>query len=568
MTRRKRTPSPSPSPSPSASSKRVAFEIPASLRHFSSISRSLATNTSPPSGSTTTPPQIQIQTQTQHRPTSQSSNKSFPPFTTSHPPRQIPANNVSTQRPSTSAPNAQTWAPPPQKGVQVTSIAKPKPSSPALPRPRSAKPPNVSPVHIHTRTASNPTPSARTPPEPTLRPGETPVLKTHPNLIASLIAKKRAANEAAGHRARWQKQQAEYQAGKSPGSQLMTELKVEASRASPIQSQPRSVSNPLPARPIPPSVTNSQSLPLTVETPTPAAETVTTPATEHSTHETGTPNDAEQDQTESVYGSPFSSPIADFLEQATDDAGLRKDVTGPSLQSDHPPKSFKEATPSSTTHGQGSVIWALQSGNIGPPTQVGIPPLFSENPQSHQQKQSPLVRTPFLQNPSTSSQQQASPYQSPHFSTGQLHPGHSISNSAVIAQQQYHYLNSQYPDGQQNFYKMNFPPQYSTANSPGGTPMTMPVAMSQQNFAQQNLSNAPGFNPLVPYPTQPLNGMGHLNIPVIYPPSGPVATYGTSIPKLGSDSEPSLMTAADMVAGAHSMFRIATQADFSVPKRY
>jgi len=402
-----------------------------------------------------------------------------------------------------------------------------------------------------------------------------------------LIAKKRAANEAAGHRARWQRQQAEYQAGKSPGSQLMTELKVEASRASPTQSQPRSISNPLPARPVSLPATTSKTVPPKVEAPVPAAESLNTPATERSTHETATPKDAEQDQSDSVYGSPFSSPIADFLEQATDEAGLGKDLAHttaqhPGHQPDRPSKPFKNHTPSTSAHDQESVVWGLQNGNMGnmsPSTQVGIPPLFSDNHQLHQQKQSPLLRPPFSQGhsqshsqshsrASRSSQQQGSPYQSPHFSTGQLQPGVVMPNSAGLAQQQYQYMNAPFPDTPQNFYKMNYPSQYPTTNSPGGTPMTIPVGMRQQNFAQQNLNNSPNFNPLLSYPTQPINGLGQVDMPMVYPPSGPMPTFETPVPKSRTDANPGLMTAADMVAGANGMFRVATQAQFSVPKKY
>lgn len=98
--------------------------------------------------------------------------------------------------------------------------------------------------------------------------------------------------------------------------------------------------------------------------------------------------------------------------------------------------------------------------------------------------------------------------------------------------------------------------------------MTIPVAMRQQSFAQQNLNNASSFNPLLSYPTQPINGLGHMNMPLVYPPSGPMLTFETPVPKPRTDSSPGLMTAADMVAGANSMFRVATQADFSVPKRF
>ncbi|KEF62135.1 uncharacterized protein A1O9_00107 [Exophiala aquamarina CBS 119918] len=570
MTRRKRTPSssPSPSPSPSASSKRVAFdfEIPASLRQFSSISRSLATHTTIPSAPATASPQTQ--TEPQHRPVSQSSSQSSPRFTIPRPTSQVPV-NAQSQRSSASVHNSQPWATPLPKGVQATSAA--KSSSPAFPKPTPTQPPNGAPAHSHSRTTSNPNSKARPQPEPILRPGETPVLKTHPNLIASLIAKKRAANEAAGHRARWQRQQAEYQAGKSPGSQLMTELKAEASRASPVQSQSISVSNPLPARPVSLPATNSKTGPPRVETAGRTTDTVSTPNTEQSTHETETSKGVQQDRRDSVYASPFSSPIADFLEQATDEVELQKNITDTTQQPAHSSEPFKDQTPSSTAHGQDSVVWPLQNGNMVSSTQVGIPPLFSELPQLHQQKQSPLLRTPFPQNhprSSRSSQQQASPYQSPHFSTGQLQSGNVMSNSAALAQQQYQYMNSQFPDGQQNFYKMNYPQQYPTTNSPEETNMTVPITMRQQSFAQQSLSNAPSFNPLLTYPTQPISGLGNMNMPLVYPPSAPMPTFGTSAPKSRTELNPGLMTAADMVAGTNTMFTVATQTDFSVPKRY
>ena len=85
MTRRKRT------PSPFDPSKRVAFEIPASLQQFSSISRSLATHTSPPrqttAGRSTNSPR------TQPRPISQSSSQPSPSITAPKLPNQSAGQN-------------------------------------------------------------------------------------------------------------------------------------------------------------------------------------------------------------------------------------------------------------------------------------------------------------------------------------------------------------------------------------------------------------------------------------------------------------------------------------------
>lgn len=573
MTRRKRTGSLSSSASPSVPSKRVAFEIPASLHQLSSISRSLATlathtNHTGSSGAATASPrtrdrtQTQTQPETQPRPASQSSSRPAPPLAITHPPNQIPVNNFPPQSPAIPVPNPKPWLGPPSRDfLPVTantksSVSKPKPK---IPQPPKVKTPQPKP------TTSNSTPVVRTPSEPSLGPGETPNLKTHPNLIASLIAQKRAANEAAGHRLRWQKNQVEYRAGKSPGSQLMTELTMEATRASPKPSKPRSVSTPIQARPGPLSVTNTRSFPPTNGNSKPAAETVTTLETERSTPEADSrkdaqPNDAETDQGDSDdgYGSPFSSPIAEFLEAATDHAGLGKD-TARTTRLPGQPSEFKKR-PSSIAHEYSSLTWPLQDGNIGPSLQVGNTLPFAEPPQSHQQNQSLLVQSPFPPNPSRSLQHQSSP----HFPSGQLQTANPIPTSATTVHQQYHYMNPQFPAGQQNFYKASYPQHYATSNGSGGSPIPTPtpVAIRQPSF-QQSFSNTPGFNSLDSYPTQPLGGLSMSG----FAPRGSGPIYGTSMNKPSTNQTRVFMTAADMVAGMqqnYSHMRFGTKLDFVV----
>lgn len=165
----------------------------------------------------------------------------------------------------------------------------------------------------------------------------------------------------------------------------MTELNMEATRASPKPSKPRSVSTPTQARAVPPSVTNTRSLPPTDGNSKPTAETATISETERSAYETETqkdaqPDDSEADQGDSddAYGSPFSSPIAEFLEAATDHAGLGKDAARTTRLTGQPSE-FKDR-PSSIAHEQGPITWAMQNGNMGPSPQVGHTLSFTEPP--------------------------------------------------------------------------------------------------------------------------------------------------------------------------------------------
>ncbi|KAK5049446.1 hypothetical protein LTR84_004375 [Exophiala bonariae] len=573
MTRPKRTASLS-SPSSSDPSKRVAFEIPASLRHLSSISRSLATNTAPTGFPipVTASPRVQAQSQTQRptptltqsqpRPGSQSSSQPPPPFHTTRPVPQVPPQTSLLQRTTTPVPNPKPWlGPPSREFLPATANKKPDPT----PKPRPPRPPKSKPQE---KPASNPTPTVQTPPEPALQPGEAPSLKTHPNLIASLIAQKRAENEAAGHRARWQRNQVEYRTtGKleSPGSQLMTELKIDATRTSPLQAQSRTVSNVKPPRPVPSLVTSTRRLPSRDETSKPATETVTIPDTKSSVHKSQSQKNAEPEEpdSQSVYGSPFSSPITEFLDQATDNAGLGKDTTRSNRQSAQPIR-FNHQAQSSTTHGKEPVDWSTQNGNTGSSSQVGNQSPFTEIPQSHHQHQSPLVHASFPPSSSHSSQHQSPLYHSPHFQTGQVQTGtNPIPNSSSVTRQQYQYMNPQLPAAQQNIYKVDYPQQYSTSNSPTGPSMSMPVTMRQTNFAQQNFSNPSLFNSPVSYPNQPVAGSGMYT----YPSPGSGSDFEATMTKPSTGAKRVFMTAADMVAAAnpsYSAMRFGTKLDFTV----
>lgn len=571
MTRRKRP----LSPPPSSAAKRVAFEIPASLQQFSSISRSLATHTSPNENTTsvrsTASPKTQTLPQTQplHQTSAQPCSNPSPSYITPQQPHQNAFNQFASQRPP--LPTIHHWPRPGSNPRIQPSVSKPSqevasPQQSAKINPAASRP---AVAHTKPRTTSHPTPTAATTTEPTLRPGETPVLKTHPNLIASLMARKRAENEAAGNRERWQKQQAQYQAGKSPSTQVLGELKADAIRtsSSPNRIQSRAVSSPLPARPVPISTSNSH-FPIMIETRTPATDTVSTdtPATDQSPDETRSPKQRVGRADDSSFNSPFSSPIADFLEQATDDAGL---VKAPQLKPSALPSATGTEAPLSSyrAHQQSDALWSLDDATMKISSQIGIPSLFTDNSQSRQTLSQP-IQSPFQHSSSMLMQQQSTPQPSPSFQAGQLSLDSSVSNlppqspHQSRASQAYAYANAGMSQVQQDFHKLDFQSQFLRNNHA--------VQASTPLYPQRSFSNTPARQPNTPQLSRSGGGSGHMNIAVPYPPAGSVPTYGNAviIPQAEGAGNPAFMTTADMVAGINTKFRVATQAGFVVPKRY
>ncbi|KIX00429.1 uncharacterized protein Z518_10568 [Rhinocladiella mackenziei CBS 650.93] len=553
MTRRKRT----SSPSPSGAQKRVAFEIPASLHQLSTISRSLATNTNShaPSGSTSPVANTQSQPRLTSRSSSSHSASSF--STTSPTVQHTPAKFVPQKH---SFPGSQPWpqpVPKPQallavsKQIEEITGKKPTPTNVSPPSAAAqARPPLPTPLTSKVLPKGRPSPPRSQNEEPVLNPGETPVLSTHPNLIASLIAKKRAENEAKGNRARWARRQAEYRMAKSPATQPMNELNTEVDRNKIKQPQPRSVSNPLPARSVPNAPAANAPTPNVSEDQTPAAESVSTPPTVDSAKGIETAKDSRPNDSDSLFGSTFSSPIAEFLERATDNANLREALGPHSIMS----------TQSSSQNLVGHPTSALADAT-SKSQDVAIPPLFSGKSMANQasdqvQQLSPVTNANFALN-SPSVMQQKLPRNSS--TSGQTQGSHA----AAMAQ---HPLpqSQQFYDGVPGYQKLDW------RGFPGDT--TSSVAM-RPNFTLGSNYGPPTRSTNMPYYAMGMTGPYAMEART---PPGPIQTYGNTVltaaagdnePARSQQSNPGLMTAVDMVAGINTKFKIATKSNFSVPKR-
>lgn len=555
MTRRKRT------PSPSASQKRVAFEIPASLQQFSTISRSLATNNESQSPA---PPQIDDNTQSVPRTNTHVSSHSA--SSAPAPSSKAATKFVPHKR---SFPDAQPWPQPVPKTNAYSAVARQIVEDSSSQTARTSIPSSaIVTTGTPSRSTSKPHSTQKPVDEPVLKPGETPTLKTHPNLIASLVAKKRAENEAIGFRERWAKKQAEYKMSKSPANQLKNELTTEAARNDGKQNTPRSVSNPLPARSVPPSTKAKPSTPVMQDAQTPAAETVSNPATEDSRREREGSKDQRQYDSDSLFGSPYSSPIVEFLEKATDDAGLR-DTAEASTTTVSKWHMSSTSVPQNREHA--NVTGLQPHGPSKLSESSSIPPLFSDKPmvgqqqpptrqttehaQSNMLNNSPsLMQRPTppsvsasVQNPSNQptaygSQPRLAPNQPRMPPSTSWYPG----NQAVPA------YYGQYYNGPNN---MTSTPTSASGSPNFGTPQgygksPSPAGMTYPGYQM-------GVNPYMVQPTQP---------------PGPIPTYGATMAAAASQHEKvpgaGFMTALDMVAGINTKFKIATKEGFAVPKRY
>lgn len=583
MTRRKRT------SSPLSPQKRVSFEIPASLHQLSTISRSLATTTEPhasmSSGSNITNSDAQLL----QRPSSQSSLVlSRSPATQTAPTKTVPQKR--------SFPEPQQWVKPGPRlsshspGLRNLQIEKapgrrgpPTQVSPPSTAPQAT---TISGVSTSTpcRCAPTPTSQSSTNAEPTLQPGETPLLDTHPNLIASLIAKKRAENEARGNRERWARKQAEYRMSKSPASQLMNELKTEAGRTEVKKDHSNPVTNKLPARSMPAVPAFDPSTPIVFDPQTPLAETVSTPAAEGSNKAHHTTRDQRPNDSDSLFGSPYGSPMAEFLERATDDVGLRD-------AGDHPKVAQEKISADTSVDSQvvassqpsTSVSTPATAAIANPPENVSIPPLFTDTPLANQsQAQSQAMSNDFASNPHIVTQGQPAP-NPPAVVQGSQSQVPSAGGHPPLAPRQQP-LPQTVPWYQQHlnmpgYYRIDFRQGFSTGVNNYSAPPPVPVAAPYLGQTRQWGPPPPPQMAYPTYPMAPMAPMGPYMTPGPPPPPGPIQTYGSTVAAAAAaaattpdqkkvQTDLGLMTAADMVAGINTKFRIATKRGFSVPKRY
>ncbi|KIV78066.1 hypothetical protein PV11_09828 [Exophiala sideris] len=549
MTRRKRT------PSPSASQKRVAFEIPASLQQFSTISRSLATDVESHTPTTSQ----NNNTQAQPRPNTQPSSQSRRPYTP-------PTTFVPHKR---SFPEAQPWPQPVPKANAYSAVARHiAENSPTQPVPSiNTSSATVKPV-TQPRSTSNPTRVRSPANEPVLKPGETPTLKSHPNLIASLVAKKRAENEAIGFRERWARKQAEYRLSKSPANQLKNELTTEAARRDGKQSQSKSVSNPLPARSVPPASTAKPSTPVMHEVQTPAAETVSTPSTDDSGTEKEVSKDQRPNDSDSLFGSPYSSPIVEFLERATDDAGLR-DATEPNTMTVSRTSVTSKSIPHNREHQPASGLQPHGPSKLSESS--SIPPLFSDKPMASQQRPQTHQTSQHTQqnmpnnSPSLMPRQTALDVSMSVQNPGNQAPAYGTQARLAPSQPRMPTSSPWYPGNQgvPAFYTQ----YYNSANNMTSTPTS---SSGSPNFGTpQGYGKSPSPSGMT-YPGYQMGVNPYMLQPT--PPPGPIPTYGTTMAAAAVQQSKVpgavFMTAMDLVAGINTKFKIATKDGFAVPKRY
>ena len=633
MTRRKRTPSPAP-----PSQKRVAFEIPASLRQFSTISRSLASTMATTTGTGTgTGSYAHSYTNTFKPQASQSSTHSTSSFSTAPRPGQYaPSNSIpqkrsfSEFRPVTQSFQISTQSTTPartaaqsSKLAEVVAIARAAVAAPISQSPESqhSSAASVSPAnlangpmpkssdtpvlandpnliaHMVARQreenararAAHDTPSQLpyTSEEPPLQPGEAPALTTHPNLIAQMVAIKRAENERLGNRERWARMQADYRASLSPGSQLINELNTQVGQNQVNQSQPRTISNPLPARSMPtipplkpptPIIFNAQ----TPASQTPGAETMYTPTTEDSARPSGTVSQRRSSHdNDSLFGSPFSSPIVEFLEKATDNAGLKDALEPNELTSRKTSTSVASAQPPQSGHPAESAAYVSAETVHENRAQSEIPPLFSEKPPNSQPQpqhsssiptQNPYA-TPLPPSTNSVAQFQGPAPQLQAQSRGgppQLAPRYPPIPKAI----------PHYPQhaGMPGYYRVELNQSWSNGGSSFvATPATSPTAYGQP-------PQPAGYSRFGGYPMSPVEPF--VVGPGLPPAPGPLQTYGSTFAAATAADrtrhQPAhqtkhqsahqaanggYLTAADMVTGINTKFKIATTSGFSVPKR-
>lgn len=444
--------------------------------------------------------------------------------------------------------------------------------------------------------------------EPPLQHGQAPSLTTHPSLIAQMVARKRAEAEMQGLRERLAQRQHEHRISSSPGAQLAHELNAQVAHADLKYTQPRTAPPPLPGRSVPsipplkvtpPIVFNAQSPaprqpPIgasadaspsaqDIATPvynarppsahTPTADSISTPATDDSVKPAAR-NESRRlsNGSDSLFGSPFSSPIVEFLEKATDSAGLREALEPNEVMS----RSVSTAveTPAQPGNTADAAEPTSSEGTSGRQAPSDIPPLFSEKPFNTQSQ----ARTPQPLPPQTQSfpAQQYTPANTSMPTSGhtyqaqQQQPGGrpQLAPRQVPAPRPVPYYPQQ--AGMPGYYRVELNPNWAgNGNTFIATPSNMPLPGtfppmydpqgSQGGMRFVNYAAQPG-NYIVPQPGLP-------------PAPGPLHTYGTTVAAAAVQRQghqatnAGYLTAADLVAGINLKFKHATQNGFSVPKR-
>ncbi|ETI29184.1 hypothetical protein G647_01637 [Cladophialophora carrionii CBS 160.54] len=455
------------------------------------------------------------------------------------------------------------------------TISVPKPGDRASP---TSEPKSVAQVAVRQREESAGRRAATHSEEPPLKLGEAPSMTLHPNLIAQMVARKRAEAEMLGHRERWARRQQEYRMSRSPGAQLTHELNARVSHSDARGPQPRTVSNPLPARSAPvildlqaptPIVFNTQ--PPIIQNPT--AETVCTPATDNSTKPAAAKNERQHsNDNDSLFGSPFSTPIVEFLENATDEAGL-KDALEPN-----------KVVPTRTSAGNTAVSTPQPSDPTVPSTSSAaeatsrsqarseIPPLFSDKtPTTHHQTSSSSETPTHAQTTANHQQPQS---ESPTGAVADHAPAHPEQPGPwpQLAPRQPPTSRAipYYPQ------QAGMPAYYRVANNQhwlgdgrnlAATPtVTPPTANAYRQAAPPPNMGFTGYNlnPINPY---------MMPSPGLPPPPGPLRTYGTTVAAAAAERQKQqafnagYLTAADHAAGINLKFHNTTKSGFSVPKR-
>jgi hypothetical protein len=436
-----------------------------------------------------------------------------------------------------------------------------------------------------------PAPTPHVTREPALQPGEAPSMATHPHLIAQMVAAKRAENERSGHRARWARKQAEYRASHSPGSQLSNELQNEASQSQAGVSPQRTVSEPVPARSTPIMQPIKPPVPLvfnvhTSTTQKSISDGMTSPQVKVSANASVLNNKKRQStEAESLSGTPFSSPIVDFLEKATDGAGVR----GPSDAADSRRPSAMAVPTSLSAPAPRIVSLSSSQGSDASVVEIDIPPLFTDK-RDNEPKEQPKSAIPRLSD-QVPPPKPSPPPQPPDPNKWKGFGILQQAKPAQIAEAQFQ-VNPQPP--QLAPYRPPPPPSMPYYPSQAGMPGYYRVDMNQQwqpngnNFTAMPATTAP---PPYTYPPSHSNASySGYTYPYavahgVPPAPNALRTYGTTVANAPTVPAPacvpvhgqgqvtdqrfdtSNITAADLAAGVNYKFKTATKVGFEVPKR-
>ncbi|KIW37065.1 uncharacterized protein PV06_10694 [Exophiala oligosperma] len=606
MARRKR--SSSDSSSSATSQKRVAFEIPASLQQLSTISRSLATSTdsSRPSASQVRSQPAEPQPSSSPSQSSSIALSSFPVAS-----RPNPRKFIIHKR---SLPDAQSWPQPMTRPQSYNADATPPArlkndsNSPAVVSVSEGTPAAVAPAHHLQLNANNAVSKAAPAPEPALKPGEAPSLTTHPNLIASLIAQKRAENEAMGFREKWAKLQAEYKksksapkstpsktASKSPSSKTKSTPSKSASKSSTSKTaskSPTASSGPRSSRASAPdtAVPNSDVV---------VANRVSAPATGNSkkrkatrdstkglltgdmkkANPTGDPRKQkgvharQSTESESLLGSPVPSQVADVLEKPAHNVGRKG--TSQSVSASSRPSTNNTPILQNREH-QRPLPTAPAPTQIHASTEhASIPFLLSENTfgdQSHSRSQNPMSQIgqvpPYSNSPDVV-QQHA-------YARASISRQNSQSQLKAYGSQAQ--LSSQTPVMGSNAYFARSPSMsgYYKMDMQGNFYNSDPSPTTQAGTNRFDAAEVYGRSS-TPMGMTYSGHLGHnpnaymVNMPR---PTGTLPSYGapmaptTEQPKMQSSNTNMMMRAGDLVAGTNTKFNGSTNDGFVVPKRF